>query len=159
MANKEKIILMAKLAVYDKSHSEKDLKKLSYFRNDYVYRQNIGVRFCVLIGCLIVILLYVMHKIVIDNIDVFSGMDYQEELMGAAVFVVVVVVAYSLIGTIVYMADYQNAKKRQRRYIKMLDALDQLNHRETQRTAHHPNEAKLNSMHETSADEHSSHLH
>jgi hypothetical protein len=150
---------MTKLAIYDKNRSERDMKKLSYFRNDYVYRQNIGVRFGVLIGCLIVILLNFMHKIVIDNIDVFSGMDYQEELMGAAVFVVVVVVAYSLIGTIVYMADYQNAKKRQRRYIKMLDALDQLNHRETQRTAHHPNEAKLNSMHETSADEHSSHLH
>jgi hypothetical protein len=125
---------MAKLAVYDKNKSEKDLRKLSYFRNDYVYRRNVGVRFCVLVGCLIVIMLHILHKIVIDQIDVLYGMDYQKEIVGYASFVVVVIAAYSLIGTAIYMADYQKAKKRQRRYLKMLDALDQLNQRAAQKS-------------------------
>lgn len=122
---------MSKLAVYDKNQAESDKKKLSYFRNDYVYRKNMWIRFNVLIGCLIVILFHTMHKIVIDNVDLMTGFDYKAEFINAAVFTVVIMAAYSCIGTMIYISDYQKAKKRLRRYYKLMDELDKIDKKNT----------------------------
>ena len=126
MVDKEKIILMSKLAVYDKNHEERDSKILSYFRNDYIYRQNIWVRFGVFIGCFIVILFYAMHKIVISGADTIFEFDYKAELIRIGIFVVIVMAIYSCIGTALYLRDYQKALNRSRKYFNDLDDLDGL---------------------------------
>ncbi len=124
MIDKDKIIKMTKLAIYDKNIGEKDKKKMTYFCNDYVYRQNVGVRFGAFVGCMIVILFYVMHKIVIENADIITGIDYNAELIGISMFVIIVLVVYSVIGTIVHTADFQKANKRIKKYLKTIDELD-----------------------------------
>lgn len=122
--DKKKIILMSEMSIYDSGQGISDRKKLEYFCNDYVYRQNISVRLCSFIGCLIVILFYIMHKIVIDKIDVLT-MDYQAELMRVCVFSLIVMIIYSVIGSVVYAVDYQKANKRMKKYLKIIDELSE----------------------------------
>jgi hypothetical protein len=122
--DKEKIILMTKLAVYEKNEGAADKRKMEYFLNDYVYRRNIGIRARAMIGCAIVIMLYALHRIIIDNADIISGIDYAKELGVICAFAVSVLVAYSIIGSAVNIADYHAAGKRIKTYLKTIDDLE-----------------------------------
>ena len=126
MIDKEKIILMSRLAVYDKNDGQADRKKLSYYRNDYLYRQNIGVRFCAMVGSAILIGFYLIHRLAVDGVDLLGGLDLKAELIRIMTFVVLMLIVYSCIGTVIHMADYQRAVKRSRQYHRTVDELETL---------------------------------
>ena len=120
----EKIILMSRVAVYEKNEGADDKKKMTYFMNDYVYRKNSRMRFGVIIGCLLLVMLYVFYLFAVVQVDFITGIDYWEELRNIAVFVIAVVVGYSVLGTAIYMVDYKKSEKRLAEYKQCLLMLD-----------------------------------
>lgn len=123
---KEKIILMTKIAVYEKEEGRLDSKKMTYFINDFSYRRNAGLRAGAMAGCLILILLYALHKIVIEKVDMITGVDYGVELRNICIFVLIVLVAYSVAGTIVHMMEYRRSSKRIKKFQNNLEKLENL---------------------------------
>lgn len=123
MASKRKIIIMSKLAIYEKHDALKDIRKGSYYRHDFVYKRNFGLRFFALIGAVILALLYVMYRFAIDQVDIFE-LDIPQEIKTIILLVGGILIIYSLIGTIKYNIDYEAANKRLKRYNSLLNLLD-----------------------------------
>ena len=123
MVDKERIALMTKLAVYDKSEGKKDRQKLQYFRHDYIYRQNMWTRFFVFIGCLILFFFYVLHKLAFESIDLYNY-DYKGEGLKLLIFYLAVAGVYTIIGTIKATTEYERAKSRLKLYTSLLNKLD-----------------------------------
>lgn len=126
---KEKIILMTKLAVYEKENSGRDQRINDYFLHDYIYKCNMWTRFSAIIGAVIVIFFIVLHKIFIESVDLFAS-DYVKELKSAVVLIVFLLVVYTVISTIKATMEYRTAQKRLNAYIQLLDELNGLKIRE-----------------------------
>jgi len=110
MYDRERIIIMSKLAVYDRDHRD-DYKKEQYFRHDYNYKQNTWTRIYVFIGALILVVFYFLHKTAMSGTEFFA-LDLVSELIGAGIFMVVVQVIYTGIGTIINITEYEKAQNR-----------------------------------------------
>ena len=122
-ADKRKIIIMSKLAVYEKNDAIKDLKRYGYFRHDYVYRKNMVNRFFVLIGAVIIILLSVLYKIAFKGLDL-SNLNLAAEIRSAVIIIVSLLVLFTLIGTVKYNLEYEAVSKRIGRYRSLIGLLD-----------------------------------
>ena len=123
--NKERIIIMSKLAVYDKNYGEKDKAAAKFFRTDYVYRKNMWARFYVFAGCLMTAALYALRVFVVDGYD-FFGYDYAGTLMSAGALVLAVMVAYTLIGTKIYVSEYNRSVRRLGNYLELIKLLNDM---------------------------------
>ena len=123
---REKIIIMSKLAIYDKVGFEKDAKSNNYFQHDYVYKQNMIMRFFLFFGCLILITFYVMDMFLNDELDILTAdfMPYAITFLG---FIVVVMVFYSIIGTIIYTRKFNRSRRKVEEYFALMDRLNALN--------------------------------
>ena len=115
MIDKEKIIIMTKLASYDKNNSEEDSRILGYFRHDYVYRKNVVDRFFVLLGGLILLAIDYMRRIFLYDLDVFT-LDFFKELRGILIFLGVLLVIYTVIGSIKHNYEYTKCQLRMKKY-------------------------------------------
>jgi len=123
MYNKEKIIIMSKMAVYDKRDFAKDSQANHYFRHDYIYKRNMQMRFGLGIGCLILILFYVFYLFAVDGADVFA-LDYQFEALRMLSLVLVIMIGYSFIGTIIYTREFVIAQRRIGKYFALMERLN-----------------------------------
>ncbi len=123
MIDKDKIILMTKLALYEKKHGLADSHINHFFLSDYVYLKNSWTRFCVFLGCIILLAVDWMHKILNLQTDIF-GLDIKAELIDNLTFIAVVLAAYTIIGTQRAIVEYNAA---QRRISQFLDLLSRLN--------------------------------
>jgi len=134
MYDKDKIILMSKLAVYDEGEGIADMKKGRYFRRDYVYKQNMKTRFYTFLGSVVLICFYLIHITAVGGKDIFlmlSTGEYTGVLIGMIVFIVCVQVFYTVIGTVIHNAAYEKSKKRLDGYISLLTELAGLRGAET----------------------------
>lgn len=131
MINKDKIIIMTKLAVYDKNYGESDKRYENYFVEDYVYRRNAGVRFSVLLGTFIILIFYYLLRFAGDNVDVLT-LDYRQEVMNIAVFVIIMLFVYTVISSITATVDYHLSERRRRKYFSMIQKLNNLSARKEQ---------------------------
>lgn len=123
--NEERIIIMSKLAVYDKNFGEKDRFANKFFRTDYVYRKNMWTRFYVLIGCLLLMCVYALRVIIVDGTDIFD-IDYQGELIRIGVFILVMLVVYTIISTKIYISEFNRAQRRYGNYIGLIQLLNEI---------------------------------
>ena len=57
MKSRQKILLMTKLALYEKHYGAVDRAANDYFRHDFIYKKNLGTRFAVGFGGLIILAL------------------------------------------------------------------------------------------------------
>lgn len=121
--DRESVILMSKLAIYDSELGVKDRKKLIYFRHDYIYRQNMWMRFFVICGCLVLFGIDLLRKFLSEGIDLIS-FDYRSEGIKLLVFMVIVLAAYSFAGTIKYTLEYEQASARNEAYLRLLAKLE-----------------------------------
>jgi len=120
MADKEKIVLLTRLALYDKHMSDADKKINNYFLHDYIYAKNIRTRFFACCGTIILVLFYVMYRIFVEQADIFA-LDYVKELTGIAVFVAAVLVFYTLVGSLRAAVAFRASQKRIGAYLDVLD--------------------------------------
>ena len=123
MIDKNRIRLMSKMALYDKKGIEEDIKTTQFFRHDFIYKENMKMRFYLGLGCVIVAFLYVIHRMAVEGIDILT-FDFQVELIRFVVFVLMVMVLYSIIGTIIFTRKFQKAQKRAKAYFSLMEQLD-----------------------------------
>jgi len=121
--DRKKIATMAKLAVYDKKGFEKDVVTANhYFRHDYIYKKNMQMRFWLGVGCLILALFYALRLFETDGIDIFA-LDFQAEFVRLLTFALIVMVAYSALGTIIFTREFLIAQKRVNAYFELMKEL------------------------------------
>jgi len=125
MVNKNKIILMSKMAVYDKRHREADRAIFSYFRRDYIYRKNTWTRLSVAMGSMVLLGLYWLHRIFIYGVDI-QELDIQQSVIDSVLFLVAVMAFYTLVGTIQGTHQYHKVQKRVERYLAMMQRLGRM---------------------------------
>ena len=117
--DREKIVLLTRLAVYDKHLSESDRKINNYFLHDYIYSKNIRTRFFAFTGAFILFAYYAMYRILVLNADVFT-LDYKKEITEAAVFFAAIIALYTIIGSIRAAVEYRICQKRIKAYMEVL---------------------------------------
>ncbi len=122
MHDEEKIIIMTKLALYERSHAEKDKEINNYFKHDYVYKKNTWTRFFVVLGGFLILILKYLYKFGIEKIDPFQ-LDYAKEASDAIFFLIFLIVVYTVIGTVICSKEYETGRRRLARYQKMLRSL------------------------------------
>ncbi|MDR2650605.1 MAG: hypothetical protein LBB94_12960 [Clostridiales bacterium] len=134
MISKKRIITMTKLALYDQQYGSRDKKDNEYYRHDYIYRKNMWTRLCAAAGAVIILAVYWMYQIFALNKS-FLELDYQKAGVDAAVFILVVMAVYTVIGTIRETAVYAKSQKRLKNYMRMLYMLDRIREPESGHTA------------------------
>ncbi|MCL2498765.1 MAG: hypothetical protein FWE90_00335 [Defluviitaleaceae bacterium] len=122
----QKIIVMTQLALYDKHEGYTDQMANDYFRHDYIYRKNLGTRFAVGFGGLIMLGLYWARNIFIDGTDLFE-LELTTYLYDSILFILAVLAVYSLIGTIQGTREYYLVQKRLTRYHALVRQLERIN--------------------------------
>ena len=125
MVDPKRIILMTKFAVYDKRYGVKDRRINQFFMGDYVYYKNSGTRLSVLLGSVIALFFYWMHRIVIDGIDIFE-LDFRDAIIRSLLFIGAAMVVYTVIGTKKAVSEYRDAMARIDNYFILLSRLDKL---------------------------------
>ncbi len=123
MYDPQKIVIMTKLAIYDKYYGSKDRKFDDYFRHDYAYRKNMWTRFFILISSAAVLLLYLVNKIMVDEADIFS-IDYKALIGSSASYVFLILIAYTVITSFKAVYDYNSAQKRLDKYYELINMLE-----------------------------------
>ena len=125
---------MSKLAVYESGIGASDLQNSRYFKQDYVYKQNMWTRFFVLIGSLIICALRIMHITAVSGNDfftMFASGSYVSELTGMIFFIVALQIVYTAIGMKIHRAAYDKSQKRLDRYFAIIEELDKRNERKS----------------------------
>ena len=125
MIQKERIIIMTKLAIYDKTHGENDKLANGLFYRDYVYRRNFAFRFFALIGTLIPIAIYIVIMVLSEDMD-FLEFDYVQFGINTAIIVVAVMGIYTFIGTRIATEEYTKIKLRLQEYFSLIAELEKL---------------------------------
>ena len=123
MINKNKIILMAEMAVYDKRHGVTDRAIFSFFRRDYIYRKNMWTRASVAVGSILLLLVYWLHQIFVYGLEI-QEIDVQSGMLDSILFLVAIVAFYTLIGTIQGTHQYHQVQKRMERYLSLVQMLE-----------------------------------
>ena len=116
---------MTKLAIYDQQYGPRDKKDNEYYRHDYIYRKNMWTRLCAAIGAVIILVVYWAYQIFALNVN-FLDIDYQKAGINAAVFILAVMAAYTLAGTVRETARYAKGQRRLKNYMRMLYMLDRV---------------------------------
>ena len=125
MNKKERIIIMTKLAIYDKTHGEDDKRANGLFYRDYVYRRNFAFRFFALIGVLIPIAIYIVIMVLSEDMD-FLGFDYIQFGINTAIIIAVVLGIYTFVGTRIATEEYTKIKSRLQEYFALIAKLEEL---------------------------------
>jgi len=123
--DKKKILIMTRMALYDKKYAEIDKKRLSCFRDDYVYRKNFVARFYALIGTIILLAVSYASRIYFQEIDPFE-LNFQNEMYYIIKVVAFVLILYTVIGGLKHNYEYSVSEKRNLRYIKNIERLEKL---------------------------------
>jgi hypothetical protein len=122
MIDKDKVILMTQLAVYDKHGAEKDRKINDYFLHDFIYKNNMWTRFSVIAGSIILYFFYMLHRIFNQGLDIMT-LDYIGELKKMGVFILAVALVYTVLGSIKSAYDYRKSQNMIKQYTKRLALL------------------------------------
>ncbi len=125
MKDEKSIILMTKFALYDKNQGASDRKKCSFYATDYVYYKNRWTRLFAVFGCVIVLIFYWMHKIVVESVDILA-LDLKQVIMEALIFIGIVLVIYTAIGSVKALIEHAEANRRLKNYFVLLNRLDNL---------------------------------
>ncbi|MCL2353889.1 MAG: hypothetical protein FWC69_04595 [Defluviitaleaceae bacterium] len=121
--DKNKIRLMSKMALHDKKGVDEDIKNTQFYRHDFIYKENMKMRFSLGLGCIIVAIFYIIYLLAVEEAVVLA-LDFQAELIRFVVFVLIVMVVYTLIGTIIFTRKYIASQKRAKAYFALMEQLD-----------------------------------
>ncbi len=128
MTSKQKIITMAKMALYDKREGDKDRAVYGYFRPDYIYRKNLGTRISVGFGTVVIVAVYWLQRVMSEGLDIIM-LNLTQVITDSILFVLAVLAVYTVIGTIQGTRQYYVAQKRLQKYNGMLRLLDRIDER------------------------------
>ncbi|OON97686.1 MAG: hypothetical protein ATN36_02665 [Epulopiscium sp. Nele67-Bin005] len=125
MVEKEKVILMTKLAIKDKNTMKEDRMITSYYIEDYIYMNNFWSRISVLVVVAIIAVIDVLWQIERGGEIplTFSGLMEKFGLPYLGVFVISASI-FTIISSIAYRKRYIAAEKRIKEYDQILKTLN-----------------------------------
>lgn len=122
MLNEDRVILMTRMAAYEKGEGKKNGAVGSYFRGDYIGLQVLKSALSATIAFVLCGGLYLLY-----NFDAIMDGIYEMDLLHAArmvaIIYLVVVGVYVLISYFIYSYKYGKARKKQRLYYNHLKQL------------------------------------
>lgn len=126
MIDQNKIILMTKMAQYEKNHMKKDKRITDYFIEDYVYLNNFKTR----LGIMLITVFFIgvgAFQIVMDNIIFPTSLeDFLEVYINPYFYPwLIATIIYTVISTFVYSVRYTKANKRMSEYKNYVKELKQ----------------------------------
>ncbi len=125
MLNEERIILMARMASYEKGEGRENVKIGNYFRSDYIAAQVLKSVICAVIAFLLIFALYIVY-----NFEPLMENLYEMDLMAFArdvlIYFFATVASYGVITYLVSTWRYAKAKKSLRCYYNNLKKLNSL---------------------------------
>lgn len=132
MLNRDKIILMTRLAAYENREGKRNNAVGSYFRGDYVSKKMIGSLISAAVAYMIGLALYLLYNKE-ELMDQIYNMDLVMFGKGILVKFLVFVVGYGLLSYVVYSVRYSRVKKSQKIYQHNLKKLANLYERKGDR--------------------------
>ena len=115
MINEEKVILMTKLAAFEKREGRKDNNILSYFRSDYIGFQILKAVIAGTISFFAVLVVYVFYNFETLMADIYK-MDFMEMGKSIVTIYLIVIGIYAVLCYILYAYRYSKAKRRLKTY-------------------------------------------
>ena len=122
MESVQKVHTMIGMAIYDKHLGAQDRKRLALSRRDYVYRRNLGLRLGVGFGYLVLAGLYYGYLLFVKEADLFALFSKQT-LIQCLVGLLVVLVIYTILGTVLHRREYDQAEARNEIYERKINKL------------------------------------
>lgn len=125
MLSEERVILMTRMASYEKGEGRENVRIGNYFRSDYIAVHVLKSIVCAILSFLIVFALYILY-----NFETFMQELYEMDLLAFAkdvlVYFFAVVTGYGVLTYIVCTWRYAKAKKSLRAYYNNLKKLNSL---------------------------------
>lgn len=122
MLNKERIILMTRMASYEENEGRKNVSTMNYFRGDYIWFQVLKSVVCATIAFCILFGMYIFYDFEVFMMDI-----YRMDLIsfGKSVLVKYLLVAgiYAAISYAVYAYRYAKARRSLKLYVNNLRRL------------------------------------
>ena len=123
MLNKERIILMTKMASYEENEGKKSMAIGRFFRSDYISIQVLKSVLCATISYAVCFALYIFY-----DFETFMQDIYKIDLIAFAkdvlMYYAISVVVYGVISYVIYSYRYAKAKKSLRCYYNNLKKLN-----------------------------------
>ncbi|NDL67204.1 hypothetical protein [Anaerotalea alkaliphila] len=125
LLNREKLILMTKLASYEKNQGRRDLRTAGYFRSNYLSFQNFKTRMAVTAALLLLFLMDLSAKF-LDNITNITHFDFVGQFVEYFTIWLLCMLAYTFISNRIQKRGYEEAQKRLNQYEQRLKTLRRL---------------------------------
>ena len=125
MLNKERVILMTKMASYEENEGRKDRAVMSYFRGDYVWFQVLKSVVYGTIAFGIVFGMYIFYDFEVFMMDIYK-MDLLEFGKSIVILYLCVVGAYGVISYVMFASKYSRARKSLKHYYDNLKKLSNM---------------------------------
>lgn len=122
MLNKERVILMTKMASYEETEGKKNRSVISYFRGDYIWFQVLKSVVCGTIAFGVIFGMYVFYDFEVFMLDIYKMdlMEFGKSILMKYLFVIGI---YSIISYAIYAYRYAKAKKGMKLYLNNLRRL------------------------------------
>lgn len=125
MLNKERIILMTKLASYEANEGKKDAAVYSYFKGDYIGLQVMKSIISATIAFVIVCVMAIFYDFEIFMADIYK-MDMLAFAKNIMIIYLCVVGGYGVLSYFVYRYRYKKTKASLKRYYNNLKRLSRM---------------------------------
>ncbi|WMC91602.1 hypothetical protein [Kineothrix sp. MB12-C1] len=122
MLNRDRIILMTKMASYEETEGKKNSSVMNYFRGDYVWFQVLKSVIYGTIAFGIVFGMYIFYDFEVFMVDIYK-MDLFEFGKSILIRYLFVIGIYAIISYAIYAYRYAKAKKRVKLYMSNLNRL------------------------------------
>ncbi len=125
MINEERVILMTKMASYEKGPGKKNVAIGNYFRGDYIGFQVMNSIICATIAFAIVSGIYAFYHFEILMQEIYK-MDLLDVGKSILKFYLIMVGVYGALSYIIYSYRYNKARKSLKHYYMNLRRLSQM---------------------------------
>jgi hypothetical protein len=122
MVNREKVILMTKLAMYEQSTGREDLEKGKYFKSDYVKYNCLKTLVSTTLMFLVILVAYIYYNIA-TIVQQLADMDYLDMAYKVVVAYGITCVAFMIMAWFLYSYRYSKAKPQLIKYNQNLKKL------------------------------------
>ncbi len=125
LIDQDKIILMTKLALYEKRYISEDRRRNSYYLEDYIYIKNFKTRISVTVVVMMFAMLDILRRINHNLIFPTSVMQFIKVYITPYLMpLMIILIGYTMISTAIYGKRFALSQKRLKGYNKLLKQLD-----------------------------------
>ena len=124
MVDQQEIILMIKLALYEKRYGKEDENRNSYFKWDYIYINNWYTRLAAGVAAFIIIGWMIFKDIYMEEVIPVLDVPLEDYLGKYIIFFVAIILVYTGISTLIFHKRYEKTQKRIDAYEKIVRELD-----------------------------------